>query len=218
MENSAAAKRAARGAIRSARRLHHAPGSDSASGAGPGSDSSAADEAATAALGRSADRVPELLSLLSPAAPRPLTIAAYLAAPAEPNLRAAMHRWHHLGHRVVVPICAPGRQLDWVVWHPGIRVGPGALAPVPEPIGAAPAPAHNAEVVLVPALSVGSDGTRLGQGGGYYDRFLAGHAGLHVGVVFDHEVVDSVPSEPWDAVLDAVWTPSSLRRLPLARG
>lgn len=196
MDSLADAKRAARSAVRTARRALQAPER----------------EAAAVALGRSADQVTALLD-------KPLlTIAAYLAAPGEPDLSHALRRWHQRGHRVVVPLCAPQHQLTWVLWHPDVEVGVSALAPVPEPVGAAPASAQDADLVLVPALSVGFDGTRLGQGGGYYDRFLADHAGLHVGVVLDSEVVQSVPAQPWDAVLDAVWTPSGVSRLPFALG
>lgn len=231
METSAAAKRAARTAVRSARRATPEPER----------------AAATQGFGRSAKRVTALLDERLPglfptqgaparagvgavpsepdpsggtypsggAPPRPLTIAAYLAAAGEPDLDHALRRWHQKGHAVIVPICAPNHQLDWVLWHPDVQIGTSALAPVPEPVGAQPASAQEARLVLVPALSVAADGTRLGQGGGYYDRFLAEHAGLHVGVVFDHEVVRRVPSEPWDAVLDAVWTPSGVSSLPL---
>lgn len=70
----------------------------------------------------------------------------------------------------------------------------------------------DAAIVLVAALAVDLSGTRLGQGGGWYDRAL-----LHlrpgtpvVAAVFDEEVLpaESLPREPHDRPVDAVITPS----------
>ena len=71
------------------------------------------------------------------------------------------------------------------------------------------------DIVLVPLLAVDRHGTRLGQGGGHYDRTLAAlradTAVLAVGVGWDVQVIDALPAEPWDAPLDAVATPSGWR-------
>jgi 5-formyltetrahydrofolate cyclo-ligase len=65
--------------------------------------------------------------------------------------------------------------------------------------------------VVVPALAVGRDGTRLGRGGGYYDRALA-HArpdAVLVAVVFDEELLEGVPAGPHDRRVTAVVTPTA---------
>lgn len=143
-------------------------------------------------------------------------IGAYLAAPGEPDPAAAVAAWHAAGLRVLLPVARAHRSLDWVVWTPQTRVEQGKNAPVPEPVGADPADPSELDLVVVPALQVGYDGTRLGQGGGYYDRFLAAHPDLTtVACVFSDEVVARVPSDPWDARLDAVWTEQGLRHFPL---
>ena len=92
---------------------------------------------------------------------------------------------------------------------------PGALG-IPEP--AANAPRVTPRVVLVPLLAVDRSGTRLGQGGGYYDRTLAAlrAAGpvLAVGVAWDMQQVDRLPADQWDEPLDALATPSGWRAVP----
>jgi 5-formyltetrahydrofolate cyclo-ligase len=63
----------------------------------------------------------------------------------------------------------------------------------------------------VPALAVAVDGTRLGRGGGYYDRALA-HArddAVLVAAVFDEELLESVPAGAHDRRVTAVVTPSA---------
>lgn len=67
-------------------------------------------------------------------------------------------------------------------------------------------------VILTPLLAVDNRGFRLGQGGGHYDRLLAGlpdrGAVFVIGVAWDLQVIDRVPEDPWDMALDAVATPT----------
>lgn len=149
------------------------------------------------------------------AAGDPAVVGAYLAAEGEPDPIEAMRHWHAAGLRVLVPLSRPGRRLDWVRWNPGLPTRIGALAPVPEPVGGVPADPAELDLVVVPALALAADGTRLGQGGGFYDSFLSDLESVTtVGLVFDDEVLPCVPADDWDAVLDAVWTPSRFARLP----
>jgi 5-formyltetrahydrofolate cyclo-ligase len=62
------------------------------------------------------------------------------------------------------------------------------------------------DLVIVPGVAFTPDGHRLGQGGGWYDRFLAGvRPGTPtVGVCFDVQVVPSLPVEPHDVHVDRV--------------
>ena len=64
------------------------------------------------------------------------------------------------------------------------------------------------DAVLVPAAAVDRDGNRLGWGKGYYDRFLQSVDGspLVVAVVFDSDIVSSVPIEPHDVPVNAIVT------------
>ncbi|MEZ5340511.1 MAG: 5-formyltetrahydrofolate cyclo-ligase [Acidimicrobiales bacterium] len=71
-------------------------------------------------------------------------------------------------------------------------------------------------VVLVPALAFDRSGQRLGWGAGYYDRLLSrlGPDVVRVGVS-DGFIVDSIPSEPHDCVMDFLATEAGVMRLPL---
>lgn len=64
------------------------------------------------------------------------------------------------------------------------------------------------DVVIVPGLAFTLDGGRCGQGGGWYDRFLPGVRSdcTTIGVGFDVQLVDSVPTGPFDVNLDVVIT------------
>lgn len=70
------------------------------------------------------------------------------------------------------------------------------------------------DVVLVPGLAFDAGMARLGRGGGFYDRWLAGfmesrsmgRRATAVGVCFDVQVFEAVPVEAHDVRMDAVAT------------
>ena len=68
------------------------------------------------------------------------------------------------------------------------------------------------DFVLVPGLRFSKDGYRIGFGGGYYDRLLSklGPDVPRVGICFEEQVVDFVPAEEYDEILDAVVTDQNI--------
>jgi 5-formyltetrahydrofolate cyclo-ligase len=96
---------------------------------------------------------------------------------------------------------------------PGMRT-PRAEARVVDPT--------SLDVIVVPGLGFDRAGNRLGRGGGYYDRFLGAIGGTgqgqpagkpaRVAIVFDEQVVESVPSEPHDQRVGWLVTPTEVVR------
>ena len=62
------------------------------------------------------------------------------------------------------------------------------------------------DLVLVPGLAFSKDRHRLGRGGGFFDRLLAGRAAqaFKLGVCFSFQLLDSVPIDAHDILMDAV--------------
>ena len=87
-------------------------------------------------------------------------------------------------------------------------VGKTVVFAEPRPDATFPVDAGEPDVVIVPGLGFTPAGARLGQGGGWYDRFLAGlrSDATVIGVGFAEQVVDELPTESHDAVLDVVVT------------
>ncbi|MGQ7297239.1 5-formyltetrahydrofolate cyclo-ligase [Quadrisphaera sp. KR29] len=144
------------------------------------------------------------LAALAPGA----VVALYESLPTEPGTRGLRAALAARGVVVVLPVVVgPASALAW-------RVDGG---------GAWPSGAGGAQVVLLPALAVDRSGTRLGQGGGHYDRTLAslppaGSPGrpLLAAVVGDGELLEAgaLPREAHDVPVDAALTPAGWTRLP----
>ncbi len=64
------------------------------------------------------------------------------------------------------------------------------------------------DLLLVPGVAFDLDGGRVGRGRGFYDRLLSGFDGVACGVAFDQQIVARVPSEPHDARLKCIVTPT----------
>lgn len=120
-------------------------------------------------------------------------VCAYISTGAEPPTEQLLEALCESGRTVYVPVCEPGYQLSWVLWHKGVAMVPSLLAPVQEAVGQRHAfeELGTPSTLFIPALAVAADGVRLGQGGGYYDRFLRIHAGdaAVAAVVFDDELL-----------------------------
>ncbi|MFF7748755.1 5-formyltetrahydrofolate cyclo-ligase [Streptomyces sp. NPDC007971] len=163
-----------------------------------------------------------LRSLELPELARARTVAAYVSVGSEPATPALLDALRARGVRVLLPALLPDNDLDW-----GEYTGPGSLARVQhggkmalfEPSGErlGPDAVTGADVVLLPGLAVDARGMRLGRGGGSYDRVLARleRAGAHPALVvllYDTEVVAQVPVQAHDRPVQAVVTPSGVRR------
>lgn len=54
------------------------------------------------------------------------------------------------------------------------------------------------DAILVPAVGVSPDGTRLGYGHGYYDRYLAGSQAATIALTLEKQVVSRIPGSGHD--------------------
>ena len=70
---------------------------------------------------------------------------------------------------------SPTAQLSWVFWTPATEFVRSRYAPIQEPVGERHGIDGHADAagIFLPATAVDLSGNRIGQGGGYYDKFLA---------------------------------------------
>ena len=60
------------------------------------------------------------------------------------------------------------------------------------------------DVAIVPGVAFSKSGARLGYGKGVYDRLLLGSKAFKIGIAYDFQIVDSLPQEERDVVMDLV--------------
>jgi 5-formyltetrahydrofolate cyclo-ligase len=140
-------------------------------------------------------------------------IAAFTPTPSEPPISAGLDRLVSDGVTVIVPVSSANGLLEWVELVPGsiFATEPDSMR-MPVPTVGERVPAGKLDAVLVPAAAVDRDGNRLGWGKGFYDRFLETVEGspLVIAVVFDSDVVQSVPTESHDSPVGAILTESEI--------
>ncbi len=108
------------------------------------------------------------------------TFAAYLGVGAEPPTLPLLTALVDAGHRVLLPVCEPDIELSWVYWTPQSGFVRSRYAPIQEPVGERHGTdvMRDATAIFLPATAVDFSGNRIGQGGGYYDKFLAALAAM----------------------------------------
>ncbi len=73
---------------------------------------------------------------------------------------------------------------------------------------------HEIDLALIPGLGFDDQCHRLGRGGGFYDRWIGdrlkhGNPLSLVGVCFDEQLVERIPTDPHDQPMDRVVTPTT---------
>jgi len=124
-----------------------------------------------------------------------------------PLLLALVERGHVLG----LPITPRrGQPLRFRSWRPGDALAPGPLG-TSQPLGG---DWITPDWLLVPLLAFDRTGQRLGYGGGFYDRTLAGLPGaVAIGCAYAAQEVPLVPAGPRDIRLAAIATEAGVFRI-----
>lgn len=140
------------------------------------------------------------------------TVGLYRATPFEAPAAAYARFFMERGHPLALPRFAdrdapmefaafadPFEEVD-------LDVGPfGILQPESD------SPRADPDVLFVPLVGFTAQGARLGQGGGHYDRWLEDHPdATAIGLAWDCQLVEHLPSEPHDRRLAAVVTPTRI--------
>jgi 5-formyltetrahydrofolate cyclo-ligase len=138
-------------------------------------------------------------------------VAAYWGIRDELDCQPILVRLMDRFQPVVLPVVmGPEAPLELRIWEQGAALYPsgfGTLAP------SELAPQAEPDVVLMPLLGFDKAGTRLGYGGGYYDRTLAGMSKKPrlIGLAFAAQELDAIPRQEHDIPLDAVVTEAGVR-------
>ena len=159
--------------------------------------------------------------LALPEIERAQCVSIYASRAHEPGTLPLIEALHDRGVRILVPRLGDGLQRGWSLYQGAEDLIERAPGRPPEPSGEflPPRAIDEAQVVVVPALAVDSSGTRLGQGGGWYDRALE-HLEPSVPIIaltFAAEFRGAeelpLPREPHDVGVHRVITPEGTTAL-----
>lgn len=138
---------------------------------------------------------------------RAKVIFVYVSLDWEIDTRALIQDALLGGKTVAVPKCLPGGRMEVYRLDDFHQLKAQTLGILEPEEGADKIAEERLELALIPCLSCTKDGIRLGQGGGYYDRFLAGKKRLFkLALCRESLLSKNLPCEAHDIRMDAVLT------------
>lgn len=139
------------------------------------------------------------------------SISCFLSTTTEPGTRDFVKAAVRRGIRVLLPVTRADGLLDWAVASDDDDVSEG-LYGLPEPTGEVlgPIAVNDVDLMIIPAAAVDRTGMRMGWGRGYFDKTIGSMEKCPpvFAVIYDSEVLDSLPSEVHDQPVNGVVTPT----------
>jgi 5-formyltetrahydrofolate cyclo-ligase len=138
------------------------------------------------------------------------SIALYKAIAGEVDLETLFSACWDLGKRTAIPVFNAALnayelahiepETRYITGHYGIR----------EPANPSMRPQEPVDLIIVPGVAFDTKGNRLGRGGGYYDRILAGFLGIKAAAAFEFQLFPDIPHEAGDIPVDCIVTESKV--------
>ena len=131
-------------------------------------------------------------------------VLMYYSLPDEVNTHFAVDRLVCEGKRVLLPRVISDNKMEIRVYSSAEDLQKGQFD-IMEPTGKLFTRYADIDVCVIPGMAFDSAKHRLGRGKGYYDRFLSNVPNIYkIGVCFDFQKVDNVPSDDFDIPMDEV--------------
>ena len=129
-------------------------------------------------------------------------VALFLSLADEPQTADFVEQLLSQNKRVVVPRIE-GEEMNFYDISKGVAVGAFGIL---EPVATTPIEPEKIDVMIVPGVAFTKQCARLGRGKGFYDKYLS-HKDFRaytIGVCYPCQVVEDLPSEPHDKIIDEV--------------
>ena len=120
---------------------------------------------------------------------------------------STLELWQSVGKHIFLPR-VNGNNLEIVRYQPGYT-HTGAYGTTEPSNTDETATADMIDLIIVPAIAFDPNGNRLGRGKGFYDRLFTQSQAVRIGVCFDFQLLDDIPTEPHDVPMHIVVTPST---------
>lgn len=133
------------------------------------------------------------------------TVLLYYSMDDEVNTHGLVAALRRQGRRVLLPRVRDDQNLDVVPLTFNSLHQQGKYH-IWEPTGEPFTDYSAIDVAIVPGLAFTEDGKRLGRGKGYYDRLLAQMPSVYkMGLCFPFQLVDDIPTDKNDVLMDEVF-------------
>ena len=136
----------------------------------------------------------------------------YYSRTGEVDTHMLLHAALEDGKTVALPVSEPHGKMTFFRYTGTLSPG---LWNIPEPEPSEPMTPSPQDLLIVPGLCFDRSGYRLGQGGGYYDRYLSEHPAVTVGLCRDSFLLDEIPREWNDLPVRFLFTEHEILRFPV---
>lgn len=148
------------------------------------------------------------------------SISCFLSTITEPGTREFVSAAVKRGIRVLLPITRADGLLDWAVADGSDEFAEGLFG-LSEPGGEVlgPIAVNEVDLMIIPAAAIDTTGMRMGWGRGYFDKTIGSMERCPpvYAVVYDTEILDSLPREVHDQPVSGIVTPTRTLTLSPAR-
>ena len=138
------------------------------------------------------------------------TVFCFVGTSREIDTTAILEDALAAGKRLCVPLCVGDGLMDLHQITALDQLVPGTYGILEPPADTPLVDADAVDFAVLPCLSCSHSGHRLGQGGGFYDRFLARYRGGAVLLCRERLIREDVPVEPHDYPVPWVLTERGL--------
>ena len=130
------------------------------------------------------------------------TVMLYWAMADEVQTSDFVIKWAE-SKRVILP-CVNGSDLDLRVFRGVEDLVEGENFGIPEPSGKLFTAYEEIDLILVPGVAFDMENNRMGRGKAYYDKLLSSLKAYKLGVCFDFQFLESVPTDEHDIKMDRI--------------
>lgn len=131
-------------------------------------------------------------------------VLLYYSLPDEVQTHDFVEKWHRQ-KTILLPV-VKGDVLELRVYTGKQSLTTGEAYHIEEPTGEAFTTYGQIDLAVIPGVSFDSEGNRLGRGKGYYDRLLPLLHSYNIGICYEFQISEHIPTEPFDRTMDEVWT------------
>lgn len=135
-------------------------------------------------------------------------IACYHALRGEVQTEELLQRWYR-EKQILLPV-VEGDDLKFFLYEGEESVCRSSFGILEPRAGCSTIDEREIDLVIVPGVAFDRQKNRMGRGRGFYDRFLSNLDVPFIGIGFDFQIYDNIPTDSFDKKMDMIITESEI--------